>query len=391
MTWRGALGGVVAVAVVGAAAVAGWLWASGGAIQVTDNAYLRADAIVVAPRIEGHLAEIRVRENQPVAKGDVLVRVDETRFRARVEQSVATRQAKRAQVDGDRATITSIEAQRALQGSIIEQARASEAAAIAEAERARLDYERYRSLTATNASTAQRLESATSDHLKADAERRRAAAQVAADEQRLAVFEADRLKAEARLAQSQAELDEAEAAVALVRADLDDTRLTAPFDGVVGNMAARTGQYVRPGLSLLTLVPRRPYVVANFKETQLARMRPGQSARITVDAFPGLDLAARVESFAPATGSEFSLLPPENATGNFTKVVQRIPVRLELLGLDGRTERLASGMSVVVAVDTASPGCEGDCTPAPAAPGSGPAPADERPKTSRVLSQETTP
>ena len=363
MSVRRVLGGLGVTAMVGGAAAAAWLWVSTGASQTTDNAYLRADATIIAPRIDGYVAEVRVRENQSVDKGDVLVRMADGKYRAQVAQAIAARQAREAQVEGDRAALNAIDAQRLLPPSMIEQAVANQAAAAAEADRARLDYERYQSLTAPNAATTQRLEAATSTHLKADAERRRAAAQIAADQQRLLVLEADHRKGEARLAQSIAELAEADALAALARTDYDDTRLTAPYGGVVGNLAARVGQYVRPGTALMTLVSRKIYVVANFKETQVTRMRPGQKAVVTVDAFPDWRFEALVESFSPATGSEFSLLPPENATGNFTKIVQRVPVRLRVIDPDGRAQHLASGLSVTVTVDTASPGCDAECGP----------------------------
>lgn len=374
MTARRLLAGAFVSAMVVGAAAGAWWWVAGGAIQTTDNAYLRADATIAAPRVEGYLSDVLVQENQPVAKGELLALIDDGKYRAHVEQAIATRDARQAQVAGDRAAIESLKAQEALQKSVIEQSKAGQSAAEAEARRASLNYERYTSLTAMNVSSAQRLESVTSDHLKAEAERRRTAASVVAEEDRLSVLQSDRLKAAARLDQSLAELAEAEAALTLVRLDLDDTRLRAPFDGVVGNLSARVGQYVRPGTSLLTVVPQQPYVVANFKETQVAAMHPGQPATISIDAYPGLTLQARVDSFAPATGSEFSILPPENATGNFTKIVQRVPIRLRIVGPPERLGRVISGVSVVVSVDTSARGCDSDCdTPIrpPPMPGQG--------------------
>jgi membrane fusion protein (multidrug efflux system) len=390
MSVGGRLLALGAVALVAASAAGAWFWVASGRIETTDNAYLRADAAVAAPRVEGYLGEIVVRENQKVSKGDVLVLIDDGDFQARVEQAIATRNARQAQVRGDRAAIGSLKAQAILQRSVIEQSKAGQAAAEAEAERARLDYERYKSLAATSASSAQRLEAATSDHLKAGAESRRAAAAVEAEQSRLEVLASEKLKSEARLKQSEAELAEAEAALSLARINLQDTRLRAPFDGVVGNLSARVGQYVRPGSALLTVVPQEPYVIANFKETQVSEMRPGQPVTISVDAFPGVGLRGLVESFAPATGSEFSILPPENATGNFTKIVQRVPVRIRILERYAPQRHISSGLSVVVSVDTSGPGCEArpECDEPPSPRRT---PDDDEPKTSSVVIGERGP
>jgi membrane fusion protein, multidrug efflux system len=343
---------------VAATAGGAWLFVESGAIESTDNAYLRADAAIASPRIEGYLSRIMVHENQRISGGDILIELDDRNYRARVAQAAAERDARRAQVAADRAALESLIPQRALQDSVIEQSKASLAVAAAEAERAKLDYDRYKSLKETAVSSVQRFETATSVHLKADAEHLRGKAALQAEQRRLPLLDNEQRKAEARLKQSEAELRRAEAALALAKNDLDDCRLRAPFDGIVGNLSARVGEFVRPGTALLTVVPTKAYVVANFKETQVAKMRPGQPVSISVDAYTGLHLKGRVDSIAPATGSEFSILPPENATGNFTKIVQRVPVRIAVTNPAATPRQLRAGLSVFVSVNTADPGCE---------------------------------
>jgi membrane fusion protein (multidrug efflux system) len=212
--------------------------------------------------------------------------------------------------------------------------------------RAKLDQDRYQGLAQYNVASHQRLETAQADLSKAQAGLARGEAGVQAAKGQLQVIATGRPGREAAL-------QEAEAALALARIDLENTEIKAGIDGVVGHKAIVAGQYVRPGAILMTIVPIQAiYVDANFKETQLTRMKPGQKAVITVDAYPGIRLNAHILSFAPASGALFSLLPPENATGNFTKVVQRIPVRLSLDSKDELDGKLRPGLSVDVTVDT---------------------------------------
>lgn len=343
-----------------ASAAAAWIFVESQTVQWTDNAYLRADAAITAPRIEGYLIKVPVRENQKVRAGDVLAELDDRNYRARVDQATADRDALHAQIAGDRATLQSLSSQKALQDSVIAQSKANLAVADAELKRAKLDYDRYKSLSATQASSVQRFETATSARQKAEAEYTRGQAALQAEERRLPLLDAEQTKAQAQLTQSQAALARTEALLALAKNDLDDTKLRAAFAGTVGNLAARLGAFVRPGTALMTVVPKQTYVVANFKETQVRAMRPGQPVTISVDAYPTLMLSGTVESFAPATGSEFSILPPENATGNFTKIVQRVPVRIAIVDEIQDSTLLQAGLSVVVSVDTAAPGCVAD-------------------------------
>jgi membrane fusion protein, multidrug efflux system len=328
-------------------------WLEHRYIESTDNAYLQADSVTVAPRIEGLVHELLVEENVAVEKGDILLTIDDRDYRARVGQARAVVGARRAQVLGDRATIDSLDAQIAQQQSVISQMEANLTVAKTEVERSKLDFKRYEHLVASNIASKQRFETASSDYKKAMAEEAGVKAKVEAEERRLPVIKTNRRQAEAKLEQSKADLAEAEAALELARIRLQDTVIRAPVTGVVTNRSARVGQYVRPGSALMAVVPREPYITANFKETQLTTMRPGQKVDISIDAYPDLHLEGLIETMSPATGAQFSLLPPENATGNFTKIVQRVPVRIRILAEPLVLTRLSAGLSAVVSVDTA--------------------------------------
>ncbi len=332
---RVVLGGLALAALLGGAN-AGWgWWTEGRFLETTEDAYILADIAPISAKISGYVRDLPVGNNQPVKTGDVLAVLEDSDYRARVDQAAAG-------VAAQRAALASNDARLAWQRSVIEQARAGVVSAEAELRRAALELERTRSLTADAWATRQRLEVVTADHAKAVAALSRAKAALTAESDQLGVIQAQRREVEAGLQQAEAQL-------VLARTDLGHTVVRAPIDGVVGNRLAQLGVLARPGLQLMVVVPLGAlYVDANFKETQLRHMRPGQSARVSVDAFPDLDLAGTVGSFAPASGSRFSLLPPENATGNFTKIVQRVPVRIFLPPSSG----LRPGLSVVVSVDT---------------------------------------
>ena len=326
--------------VIAAGAGAGWRWWTEWRFQqATDDAYVQSDVTVVSPKIEGYLKEVRVEENQPVKAGDVLFVVDDRDFAAKVAQSQAT-------VATEEAMVATYASRRKLQQSMIDQAQATVQSAEADLNRTQLDYKRYASLTSSDYASRQRYETAEADSRKAEAALGKARAALGAEQEQLGVLASQQGEEEARLAQARATLR-------LAQNDLDNTVIRAPVAGIAGNRAGRTGQYVKPGTQLLSLVPLPyVYVTANFKETQLTNMRPGQAADIAVDAYPGHKLTGRIESFAPASGAQFSLLPPDNATGNFTKIVQRVPVRIALPA-DGPLARLLRpGLSVTVTVDT---------------------------------------
>ena len=301
---------VILVAVVLAlGAGGGWLWWTAWRYQQsTDDAYVQSDITVISPKIEGYLKEVRVEDNQEVAAGQVLLVVDARDFAAKVEQAAAA-------VATEEAIVATYASRLKFQQAMIEQATASVQSAEADLGRARLDFQRYVKLVTSDFASRQRYETADADSKKAEAALGKSKAALGAEQNQLAVIDSQKHEEEARLGQ-------ARAALQLAQNDLDNTVIRAPVGGIVGNRAGRVGQYVKPGTQLLSLVPLPyVYVTANFKETQLTRMRPGQRVEISVDAYPDHPLVGRIESFAPASGAQFSLLPPDNATGNFTKIV----------------------------------------------------------------------
>lgn len=331
-------------------------------IEETDDAYVKADTAAIAARVNGYVAKVNVADNQQVAAGDVLVTIDNADFQAKVDQARAVTAAKQAVLD-------SIAAKLSLEQKLIEAAQAKLDAAIADQKRASADLARARDLRASGSGSKQAYDQALADSRKADAAVDSATAALAAEREQIAVIESTR-------AQSQADVDAAKAAETLAAIDLEHTLIRAPFAGVVGAKTVQDGQYVRAGAQLMAVVKLPDiYVLANFKETQAGEMRRGQSATISVDAFPDLELHGVIDSFSPATGSEFSLLPPENATGNFTKIVQRLPVKVRVTGDASVLALLRPGMSVTVAVDTRG---EGDGSTSVLAPSPRPVEAAKR-------------
>src|SRR5580700_3439183 len=255
--------------------------------QSTDDAYVAADVSLISPKVEGYIKEVRVQDNEQVAAGQVLFVIDDSDFAAKVAQAAAA-------VSSEEAMVATYATRRDFQEAMINQAAATVDAAEAEVTRADLDRKRYVSLVTSDVATRQRFETAEADARKASAALLKAQAALEAEKQQLAVLEAQKREEEARLLQTRATLR-------LAQNDLDNTVIRAPVDGIVGNRAGQTGQYVKPGTQLLSLVPLpRVYVTANFKETQLTLMRPGQPAQVSVDAYPDQVIEGRVESFAPA-------------------------------------------------------------------------------------------
>jgi membrane fusion protein (multidrug efflux system) len=325
----------------GATLSGGWWWSVARFLESTDNATLAGDIAVLSSRIEGDVAEILVADNARVAAGQPLIRLEARDWQARLNQAEA------AVAEAEAAIVTLAE-QVVQQRAQVTAAEAQIAANEAERVRAATDAQRAQELVRGNYASRQSVDQAVADLRKAEAAVAAARAQLAVQRQALPVLEANRRQAEARR-------DSALAALELARNSLDNTVIRAPFEGIAGNRAAQIGQHVRAGQMLIAVAPppERQWVVANFKETQLARMRPGQPVHLTVDALPGLELHGRVESLAPATGSQFSLLPPENATGNLTKIVQRVPVRIAVEAADAaRLALLRPGLSVEAEVDT---------------------------------------
>ena len=331
---------IVPAIVIALGAYAGWQWWHVWRfLQSTDDAYVQSDISLISPKVEGYIKSVQVRDNEAVAAGQVLFVIDDRDFAAKTAQAEAA-------IATSEATISTYQSRLKFQRAMIDQAAASLQAAEADATRAQLDFKRYAALVTGDFASRQRYETADADARKAEASLAKARAALAAEQNQLAVLDSQRREEEARLLQAQA-------ALRLARNDLDNTVIRAPVAGIAGNRAGQVGQYVKPGTQLLSLVPLpQVHVTANFKETQLTRMRPGQFAEITVDAYPEDKLIGRIESFAPASGAQFSLLPPDNATGNFTKIVQRVPVRIKVPPEIARAGLLRPGLSVVVEVHT---------------------------------------
>lgn len=339
MRW---LGIGLAVLIVALAALFGWRWWESGRFEeTTDNAYLRADTTVISPQVAGNVAEVLVEDNQWVEEAQVLLRIDDADYRARRDQA-------QAGIEAVEAALGNLDARLALQQTVLRQVAAEVAAAEANLAFARRENERAQALLRKGVGTRQRAEQAETALRERNAALEAAEALRAAENRRLGVLGSERRQIEADLARARTALE-------LAKIDLARTVIRAPLAGVVGNRAVRVGQHVQPGRQLLALVPLQAvYVVANYKETQVEHFRPGLPARIEVDAFPGAEIAGHIDSLAPATGAEFSILPPENATGNFTKIVQRVPVKIRLEPEAARAwaGRLRPGLSVVATVRT---------------------------------------
>jgi membrane fusion protein, multidrug efflux system len=314
-------------------------------IESTDDAYVGGDVTVIAPKVSGFIAEIRVKDNQPVQAGDLLVKLDDRDYRAALARADGS-------VDAEEAQLANLEATRRLQEAVIAEARAQIAAADAETVRANDDAVRFRDLSARSAASIQTYQKAQAEYEEARAGGEKARAAFDAAERQLHVIDTERLKTQAALAVAIADRDTA-------RLNLGYTELRAPIDGTVGNRSARVGALATVGAQLLALVPAQGlWVDANFKESQLAGMRPDQPVRIKADVLPHEAFRGHVASLAPATGAQFSVLPAENATGNFTKIVQRVPVRIVLDGEASSLGHLRPGLSVTAYVNQ-RPGVEG--------------------------------
>ncbi|CAG9258598.1 Hemolysin D [Paraburkholderia unamae] len=335
------------------AAVWGWhWWRVARFIETTDDAYVRADVVTVSPRVSGYVTNVMVDDNQPVRRGDVLATLDDRDYRAKVQAAQAALLEAQAALQESAAAAQTLDAQLAQQSSTIAQAQADVDAARAESARRDADATRYRALLADEAASGQHWEAARADALKARAALAHAVAAAQSQREQSGVLRKRLAQNDAATAAARARLEAAKAQLALAQLDLEHTRILATQDGMVGQRSARAGQYVEAGTPLLAVVPMHAvYVVANFKETQLAAMRAGEPVELDVDTFAGHALHGRVSGIAPGSGAEFALLPPDNATGNFTKIVQRVPVKIALDAMP-RDVVLRPGMSVVARVDT---------------------------------------
>jgi membrane fusion protein (multidrug efflux system) len=331
---------VVAAAVVSAGGYYGhYWWTTSGYLVTTDDAYVGAKNATLSPKVSGYIAEVAVADNARLKAGQVIARIDDGDYRLAV-------QAAGDQIAVQQAAIERLGRQMVAQMAAVDQAKAQLASAKAGATRANLELSRQQDLATRQINSRQALEQA-----QASSEQAAASVQAAEAAIEAATANVDVLKAQQE--EARRALKQLETALAKAERDLSFTVIRAPFDGVLGNRAMQVGDYVQPTQRLATLVPLDAvYVDANFKETQLARLQPGQPVAITVDALPGRELVGRVASLAPASGSVFSLLPPDNATGNFTKIVQRLPVRILVSAEVAEEAVLRPGMSVVVSVNT---------------------------------------
>jgi membrane fusion protein (multidrug efflux system) len=308
--------------------------------ETTNDAYVVADFTLVAPRIPGQLSEVLVEDNQQVKTGQLLVRIDDRDFRAALASA-------QADVEAGKASVANYDAEIAQQPSLVDQARATLRSDDAAIEFARQNATRYQNLSVSGAGTTQEQQHASSSLAEELAQQAHDRAALVTTEQNLDILRTERAKAPAALAHSEAELEQA-------KLNLSYTEIHAPVDGKVGRRSVRVGAYVTVGEPLLAIVPlSEAYVVANFQENQLTHMRPGQTVRIKVDTFPGVVINGHVDSLAPATGLSFAPIAPDNATGNFTKIVQRVPVKITIDRGQQAASRLSVGLSVEakVAVD----------------------------------------
>jgi membrane fusion protein (multidrug efflux system) len=346
--------GALLVAILGSAGWYGYHWLTVGRFTVwTDDAYVQAYNATLAAKVAGYITDVRVTDNMRVRAGDIIATIDDGDYRLAVDSA-------RSKVATQQATITRIGHQIAAQQAAVEQAKTQLVSAKAGATRMQLELERQDMLVTRQASSRQQQE-------QAQANRDQAVAAVDGAQAAInsAAATVEVLKGQEQEAVST--LDELKATLAKAERDLSFTVIRAPLDGVIGNRAVQAGDYVQTGQRLASLVPLDAvYINANFKETQLARLRPGQTVSIAVDALPEHVIEGTVESFSPASGAVFSLLPPDNATGNFTKIVQRLPVRIKVPAVIAQEGVLRPGMSVVVSVNTKKPTASADSgAPAP--------------------------
>jgi len=309
-------------------------------VETTENAYIRGQITTIAPQLAGYVAEVPVQDYQEVKAGQLLVQIDDRIYRQKLEQARAT-------LAGQKAALESSEQQRLSAEARIRAAEASLEGARVALSTAEANWKRIEPLLKNGVVTASEADQSRSGLEQARAAHGQAQAALEVARQDLQGVIVGRQSLEAAV-------EGAEAAVHLAEIDLQNTHIVAPVDGRVGEVSARLGQYVAAGTQLTALVPHQMWAVANFKETQLPGMKVGQPVKIRVDALRHAELSGHIERFSPATGSEFSVLKPDNATGNFTKVSQRVPVRIAIDPGQPLADSLAPGMSLVVSIDTAS-------------------------------------
>jgi membrane fusion protein, multidrug efflux system len=334
------LAAAAALAGVAAAAYYGdYYWTSGRFLVSTDDAYVAAHSVLISPKVSGYISETPVDDNQAVHAGEVVARIDPRDYQTALDQA-------RANVAAARANIDTLDQEISQQKLAIEEANqlvASDEAALVFSQQ---QLERFTTLAKAGAGSVQRAQEAQADIREKQAALQHDTAGIGVAEKQISVFEAQLGQAKAALGQQEAMEHQAEL-------NLSYTTLTSPVDGTVGDRTLRVGQYVQAGTQLMAVVPLQAvYITANYKETELTDVRPGQPVTIDVDTFPGVTVHGHVDSLGPASGEEFALLPPDNATGNFTKIVQRIPVKIDVNAGDPLAGELRPGMSVEPTIDT---------------------------------------
>jgi multidrug resistance efflux pump len=311
------------------------------AIQSTENATVRGQVTIISPQLSGYIVEVDVQDFQHVRQGQLLMRIDDRIYQQRLEQA-------RAQLAAQRAALANFAQSQKSAAATIAQNQAAVANAGAQAQRAQADLRRVEELAADGSLSARERDAARAAHAQALAQTAQSRAALEISRQNLRTVDVNRASLEAAVAN-------AEAAVKLAEIDLANTRINAPRDGQLGQVTVRLGAFVNAGTQLTALVPQAMWIVANMKETQMADVRLGQPVTFTVDALSHAKMRGHVEQISPATGSEFSVITPDNATGNFVKIAQRIPVRISIDPGQELAARLRPGMSVVVSVDTGAP------------------------------------
>ncbi|MFG0834005.1 HlyD family secretion protein [Aeromonas bivalvium] len=322
---------------------AAYWYGFGRHFERTDNAYLQSEVTGIATKLPGYIAEVLVTDNQTVKGGQLIARIDDREYRTRLAEAQANLALSRAEA-------VNLEATRVQQLSLIRQAEAKVKEASADVIRARQQVSRIGRLNTAHYSSQDSLDEVKANLQVSQARQQDAEAGLQSARDHLAVIISERQ-------QKQAQIDLSQAQLAQARLDLDDTELRAPADGVIGKRSLREGLYVQSGMLVASLVPLDGvWVEANFKETQLAHMMPGQRVELVLDAYPDQPIEGVIDSLAPATGAKFALLPPENATGNFTKIVQRVPVKIRIPAPGALAGKLRPGLSTEVIVDTRTGG-----------------------------------
>jgi multidrug resistance efflux pump len=312
------------------------------ALESTENATVRGQVTIISPQLSGYVVEVDVQDYQFVRQGQLLVRIDDRIYRQHLDQA-------QAQLAAQRAALANFSQNRSAARATIEQNQAALANARAQTQRAAADLRRVEELAADGSLSARERDAARATQAQTRAAGAQAGAALEISRQNLRTVEVNHGALEAAVAN-------AEAAVHLAEIDLSNTRITAPRDGQLGQVTVRLGAFVNAGAQLTALVPQTMWVVANMKETQMANVRLGQPVSFTVDALGHARLRGHVEQISPATGSEFAVIAPDNATGNFVKIEQRIPVRISIDPNQALAQRLRPGMSVVTSIDTAAGG-----------------------------------